>query len=563
MSSETVSTESVWPRSTGFVVGDIPLALRFVARPAQWRPIAAVVLLLGLYFAGLFIPIPGAVSPKPNQQGDWWFIAMLDFLLTGGALRRGCLFSMGLLAPALLGANARGARSPYFLLRYIVGLPAGAMLTVYVLQARGLVGPHPQDFFKMAVWVAFGAVALKMINVRLIRYRAPAPFYLNLSVFLFVSLRQGIQQLLAAQETTAVIIIAVSMVFIAVSAIFVLRSTVYIDVESIRSAFTQSSATLEISAVGEQLLDTIGSLCLIFYLCIGGGLSLVFGWREVTPGNSPVFLAASILVFAFVWSTFSKLVRLRGFQQIVNVPIMFGFADPREYALRMLHNYWIVPGCPAGPDTEQYIAKKLAAATRRSFLLLGSWVGVVLLAQYAVSRAGRSIVLFPYGPLVFVFTVLMLLGNASMILRHLWASLEHFREALRGKSRVLAGTFPLGDANKVNRFRLDADFQQYWEEEKMSEQIREVIDYVRMARLMYGNDEFYDTRRVRFQHQTMKWMSTLLTGVMVAFVACVGCLLLAPGMGRKEIGLIAIPAFLGPLFAPDAMFRVLKRFGGK
>ena len=419
------------------------------------------------------------------------------------------------------------------------------------------------SFVEATLWIAAGGIALKMINTRLIRYRGPSPFYLNLSVSLGVSLHSGLAELLAKHQYTSLAVFASTLVFIAISAVFVLRSTVHIDVESIRSAFSRSSATLEIAAIDEALLDCIGALCLIFYLGIGGCLSLALGWHSLTPANYPAFLGVSILVFALVWSTFSFVIRFGGVQQIVNVSSVFGLADPQGYALRMLNDFWIIPGHRAGPETEEYIARKLSAATRRSFLLLGSWVIVVLIAQYSVSRNGQSVVLFPYGPLVFVFSLLMLIGNASMIVRHLGASLSHFRQVLRGQSRVLVGTYPLGAANKATRLNMDADIREYWKEEKMSEQLADLIDWVKMARQMDVLRQRSGSRPPAIRVRIMKWTANLVAGLVVSFVAGAGCLFFFPGISPRDLGIVILPLVVSPFVAPDSILQLLKKIGGR
>jgi hypothetical protein len=548
----------VWPKYKDFAIGDFPLVLRFAANPGRFRAPLMVVLLLGLYVAGMFVPIPGSFRAGADNNG-WWFLTLLDSLLTGGALGRGCIFGMGLLAPLLLGAGSRVKRGvPEVFFRYTIGLGLGAAILVLTLRVRGLVGPGVRQFGVAVLWIALGGVAVTVLNTRLLRYRGPAPFYVNLFVTIVVSLRGSAGHLLAARQYAPLYLLAGSVGFIAISSAFLLKSRIRIEVESLEPAGERRTAQLEIAPVDELLLDSVSMMCLVLFLCLGGCVSLAFGWRALAPNNYPVLLGISALSFFLVWWSFATLNRYQSILRLVDVTGILKLPDPHAYALRMLNNFWIISGVSAGPDTEHYIGQRLAGSVRKSFLLLASWVAIAIALQYVVTRSDPGAMLLPYGPLVFVLTVLMLVGNFSMVLSHVSGSLSQFRQLLRGQSRVLAETLPLGFAGTGHRVALDAELRAYWEEDKISEQFDEVVDWMKLVRDMRLLEPKATRPRFGFVIHLQKWIANIVIGAVVTFVAGALCLFIWPDISRRDLGVVVLPMLVSSVFAPDVILRLVK-----
>jgi preprotein translocase subunit SecY len=549
------STESAWPRPAGFTIDRLAVFFRFASNPARLVHGLFVVLLVAVYIAGMFIPIPGAVRHAETQRHAWWFQSLLDSLITGGALGRGSIFCMGLLAPLLLVVRAR---FEWVLVRVLVGFTLVAFALSLILRMRGQISPGFRSWLVTALLIMLGGIAVKLINLGLARYHGPAPFYINLLVTIAYSLRASARELAHSHHYTPLYYLAGGIVFIGVTCVVMLRSRIRIEVQSLRKPSATPTTQMEIAPLNELLLDTIGVVGLMLYVCLSGTMSVVFNWHEITATNYPAFLAVSGIVFFLVWWMFAAVNRYRGMVRMASATGILNIVDPEEYALRMLNTFWIIPGVPAGLPTERFLSQRLSRFLRWSFVLLGSWLMVGIGIQYVAARSGLGMNALPYGPFVFVFTVFMLVGNLSMVTSSVGTSLKHFGQLLQGKSRVIADTFPLG-SSAARRLILQGDQKAYWEEERLTGQFEEMVDWLKLAQQAYSTLPQKHRPKVGWAMHLQKWITSAAIGMVVAFVSAALCLLFVPDTSGRDLSYVIVPMVVTSLFAPDILLKVMGR----
>jgi hypothetical protein len=359
-----MTRESSWPRYVGFTLKDILVLFRFIGNPANLRTFLTITTLIAAYVIGLHLPVPLVSHPATSELERWWFLQFLDSLLTGGALQRASIFSMGALAPAVFGASLRQRRMtpPEFLGRVGVLLIVSVLLT-FALRSRGLIGQSYRDFQITLIVVALGGVALKLINTQLVRLHGPGILYVNLFLMMAASLR-NVVPFMRHGDYRPLVMMAAFLAFIAVSVQFLVRKRVRIGVQNIKIAGRPRSATLEISAMDETLLDSVSTLCLLFYISTASLASLLFGWRSITADNYPVLAGISLAAMAVVGIAFRDAQRRFNFVPFLGSGAVLGVHDAKGYALRMLNNFWIIPGQKAGPDSERFIQAKTVPILR-------------------------------------------------------------------------------------------------------------------------------------------------------------------------------------------------------
>ena len=568
-----------WPQYSGFNASNLRVLLRFLTSPKQLLPVFGVFALILVYVVGLFIPIPGLSFHAQPFAGTWWFLTFLDLLFTGGALGRGSLFAMGMFAPMILGSKMSRANNIFLgWLRTVVALGAMSCIFVWILRTRGAVGSSVPAFAAAFLWITLGAIALKIIALQMARLHGPSPWYINLFLVLFLDLRAVFAQLMHDRDFAQLVVIAIGLAFIAGCGYFLLNSRVYVPVQNVAGAAARRSATLEFSAIDEALLDSVGTLCITFYICFAALLSIAFGWRFPTEHTYPALIGVSVLAFALVWKIIATAIRVPNFADIVGGPGLFGFTSPRALALRLMNSFWIIPEHQAGPETEAYIKTKMSNALKRSFLTFGVCFVVAVALHYYVSNISRTLLLFPFGPLTSVFIILMLVGNLSMMYRTAILGVSQYRQLLRGRSRLLAGTYLLGASNKSSTLALDAEAQQYWDDERILQQLHEVFEWLKLvqpetqfrfrlkAKAADGKKklglEAVDSapnakKRVLVRLRTV--LHRLVAAVVLSFLVVIPCMLLFPDLSRRDLGLIVVPLFIPIVVAPEMILGWFKR----
>jgi len=558
---------SAWPVYRGFDVRDLRMLARMFARfvgdPTRLRRLATVVFLLGIYAAGLLVRIPGVPQHAASTQEHWWFLVLLDFALTGGALGRGCVFSMGILGPLLLSHSLKKTRASFWrYVRQVIGLGLASLFIGFTLRARGLVAPGSRPFIFVCLIVAIGGIGLKLVDTYIVRLHGPSILYVNLSITLVVSLQATFTALRQGRHLWTIAAVVVGISFISISAYFLMRSRVLLQVKNIENSL-QRQATLEIPAMDEPLIDSLSIMFLTLYVCIAGCTSLLLGWHSITSRNAPVLSAISIGVFALSWIIFLVMDKYLDVFEIIGGAGRLGFTDAHGYSIRMLNNFWIIPSCKAGRETEVFLKSKLTSVVKRSFLLFASWFAIALGLEYWLAQTKPSAVLFPFGPAVFVFILVMVVGNFSAMFRYLSSALNHFKQLLRGQSRVIAEMYPLGKADQQGRISFDQDFQQYWDDEKLADHMHDMLEWLKLARDVQLVPKRELTTRGRFRTALIHLAGRLVGGVILSFVVGVVCLMLYPDIGRRELVLVMVPLVVGPVVVPEAILQSLRQWHRK
>jgi hypothetical protein len=310
--------------------------------------------------------------------------------------------------------------------------------------------------------------------------------------------------------------------------------------------------------MNEPLLDTLSVLLLILYVSTAGAVSTLFGWHTITARNIPVFSLLAAAVLALGWIIFLVVNRFLDFFESLGATGVIGLSDAHSYAMRMLNNFWIVPGLSVGRETEAFIKYKLADKVKRSFLLFAAWFVSILGLEYILVRLNPSDVLFPFGSVVFIFVLVMLVANLSAIFRDVNFALKHFKQLLRGESRLDAEMYPLGKSDHHDRLSLEQDFQQYWETERLSDQLQGMMELVEPVREMQSVKRHTPSWIIRLRNFIVHMAMRTAFGIILSFIVVVACLLTIPHIERKDMALIFLPTILTTVLAPEAVLAVLR-----
>lgn len=548
-------SESVWPTFGSLSAGNPVLLTRFTLDPGSLRTLAAVAGLLALYVAGLYAPIP-ALQPRPAGPPPWWFLRLFDQLFTGGAFDRGALFALGLFASLSFGNPAR----PFWRRLLAHGVLTVLALAVYLTRLPGSLGPA--TLAATFALLYFGGIAVVFLNRWLVRKGGPQILYVNILLLFGQHFRDVVAQLVRQRDFAVLAAAGAGIVLLSVSAVYVFRTRIFFEVENIKSMADRRSVTLEIRGVDESSLDQLGLTSVILFLSLSGVVSLFAGWRDLAAArfawvaaiSGAVFLLVAFLLvltrrFLTAGDSVSRYAR-----QVLEAGELSKLHDPYRYAMQMLNHFWIVPGTPAGRETERFIEDKLTRVMRRSFLIFTLWFVTTLLIQLWADRRGAGVLLFPYGPLVFISLFLMCIGYLSALGHRLRSELNNFKQIARGKSRLMAQSFPRpAAAARPLDLEVDAD---YWREEKTTDQMREILDWYRL--LQQGGvrpGAARAARRPRLYGAVSKVVIALLSGVLFAFIGGSLFVLLFPK--SDDLGGILISLFMAGAFSPNVFWTLL------
>ena len=551
-----MTTEAaIWPRYSKFTTGDLAILGRFLTTPGHLRSPLIVALLLVVYVGGVFTPLPTSSPLTPTTSEPWWFLALLDSLLTGGALGRGAIFAMGAVALLLFRSHLH---KPQHLVHVLLGygrVALGALVLVAFFRWRGLGEPGIQAFVGDVMLVAIGGVGIHIINRQSILHRGPHLLCVNVCITVIQGILATLQG--GAGDRGTIVLLTGIIAFIFVSAYVLFRSSALVDVEEI-SSVDHRKATVQLSPVDEPLLDSVGTLSLVLYVPVAGLASLLFGWRAVTPDNAPFFIALSLAAFACVWLVFQVASRIVSLNGMLAEESLFGPSNPRACALRMFHNFWVVRGVKPGADTENAIRGRMDQVVTRAFLLFAAWFAIAIATEYYIRQRG-ALSPFPYGPVVFVLMVLMVVGYFSMLSRHVHAAFSHFKQIMRGRSRVLADTYPLAMPGAMTQLSVTTELERYWQEEKIADHWREVVDWLKIARDMQplrGRDE---SGRQPLKARLIGWSAALTVAVVISFLAGAVCVLFYPDLSRRDLVLIILPTLVTTIAAPEPLLRLFRK----
>src|SRR4029077_7508515 len=104
----------------------------------------------------------------------------------------------------------------------------------------------------------------------------------------------------------------------------------------------------------------------------------------------------------------------------------------------------------------------------------------------------------------------------------------------------------------------------YWEDEKISEQARDLMDLYRLTRKVQGRHKTADIpRQTKLAATALQVAVVVMAAVFIAFLAGVMFVMFVPGASREAISAVVVPVFVASLFAENVLWRLpalLNRF---
>lgn len=559
--------QSLWPR-----YGTSAARPRVLAGFLFNLQAAKVTLILlaavAVYFVGISMPIPTLRPAEGTPISSWWFLRLFDLLFTGGALGRGAFFCLGLFSTFALGStvtNVAQAARKGLLLR-ILKLSVLTALIVLIFLLRGNVAVEVRAIAVTFFSVALGGVGLALINRVLMRHRGPQIIHLNIFILLYSHYSGVFLELRSLGRLSDLYLSAAGIGFIAVSAYYVFKRRIFIEIENIKSPADHRFATLELRGVDEDTLDLLAFASVILFICFAGVVSLLADFRQISQDNFLVFAGISTVLLLSVWLLLvlaSKVLASHGtmvsyISQFLDTGEMLAFHDARHYALLMLNSFWVIPNVAAGPATEEFIRERVKRVMHKSFLIFAVWFFVILGIQLYIFFYSSGLLLFPYGPLVFIFLFLMCVGNLSMILRNVRMKFGHYRQLMRGRQRVLVGPYSLATPSELRHVDFSKADDDYWDEEKLSDQVKQIIDWYQLIRqVQVIPSKSVLPKRTRIAAALWQLIIGIISGIIIAFLGGGLYVLLVPQRG--DVWAVVIPLFLGGLFSQNILWSVLKR----
>ena len=560
-------SESLWPKyGTSGAIRPRLLA-RFLFNLEAAKVTLIVLVAVALYFVGISLPIPTMRPVEGASINSWWFLRLFDHLFTGGALGRGAFFCLGLFSTFALGGmatNPQAARKG-ILLR-ILKLAVLTALTVSIFLLRGNVALEVRAIAVTFFAVALGAIGVAWINRVLMRHSGPQILQLNIFILLYSHYSGVFLELRSLGKLSDLYLSAAGVVFIAVSAYFVFKRRIFIEIENIKSQADHRFATLEVRGVDEDTVNLLAFASVILFICFAGVVSLLANFRQISQSNFLVFAGISTLLLLSVWLLLvlaGKLLASHGamvsyVSQFLDTGEMLAFRDPRHYALMMLNNFWIIPNVAAGPATEAFIRERVKRVMHKSFLIFAAWFFVILGIQLYIFFYSSGLLLFPYGPLVFIFVFLMCVANLSMVLRSVRMKFGHYSQLMRGRNRVLSGPYLLATPSELRHVDFSKGDDDYWDEEKLTDQVKQFIDWYQLMRQVQAvPSKSVSPKRTRIAAALWQLIIGIISGIIIAFLGGLLYVLLVPQRG--DVWAVVIPLFLGGLFSQNILWTVLRR----
>jgi hypothetical protein len=553
--------DSVWPTYQRFLANYPALVPRLGFDPAALRTIAAVAGLITLYVAGTFAPIPMLRPQSADGAQTWWFLKLFDELFTGGAFGRGALLSLGLLAGLTLGGLSRP-----WLRRYAYH----AVLTLLVMAAlvkRSAVPPRLLPMLGAFALLYLGGVVVVFLNRRLLRNNGPQVLHLNVFMLIFRYYRTLVGELLQRHAAVDLYLAAGGLVFLCASAAYVSRTKLFLEVENIKSAADQRRVTLEVRGIDENALELLGITNVVMFLSLSGVVSLLAGWRTMTAHvyGFAVISGAVFLLVAALLGLARRLLTSRGSimryaRDLLASDELSKLYDPFRYAMQMLNHYWVIPRVAAGLDTERFIEDKLRTLIRRSFWIFTLWFVVISAVQLYAVRYGAGLMLFPYGPLVFISLFLICVSWASAIAQSLAAELSHWRQTARGKSRLVAQTFPLR-SKPMRHLELAGPARRSEGDEKLGDDLRDILQWLRFLHQAGVQPRQMASlpHKARLFARFSQLVVGLISGALFAFIGGLIYVVALPGSSPRDIVNVVVPLFVAGAFSPNVFWNWLQR----
>lgn len=565
-------TENVWPQYEK-LTSQIPFQLgEFIFNLRVLRAVLLITAAIALYLVGIFTPLPTLRSTGVTSTSSWWFLALLDQLFTAGAFGRGSVFCLGLFATFALGRskaeNQSRLRLRNGLLRRVVIHIALALFVTLIFALQDTISHTMISLAKTWFWITLGGFVVMFINKYLVRYNGPQLIQINIFLLFYAHFDHLIDELATTGGQIELYLAALGMLLIAASAYYVFRTRFYLEVKNIKSYTSSRFATLELGGVDELTLDLLGLTSILLFLCIAGVVSLLTGWKTISSTNFLAFAFISMGVLLLIWAIHALTSRMLTshnsiFDQVrrfLDTGDLLAMHDAFRYAHRMLNNFWIIPNVAAGQETEMIIEDKMRQALNKSFMVFVFWFVVTMGIQLYTNQYGSGILLFPYGPIVFIFLFLMCIGYVSMLVRHLRMRFSRFKQMKHGKSRVMTQTYTLPSPNELGHLYLgESDVNEYWEEEKLKDQIRELIDYYRLlqqAQIIPRREALPWKKRI-LAVVVPQLLISLVSGVTLAFLGGVLYVILVPV--PDDIWTLVIPLFLTGLFFPNVIWERIRK----
>jgi preprotein translocase subunit SecY len=352
-----------------------------------WREALFVGVMLVVYVLLLQVPLPftSPAAAKAAIEGSWWPWKVVNLVITGGALSRASVLSVGAfglfltrnyLFPHLVGRVKLGRMD------IVSGLLATAIPAVLVEFGMVLVEimqPEVLPICVNGILLVAGAVFVELVNVKLQRSLGFSIITLNAVIVLgsyVLSLRS------LGDTIGASVMIAVSLIFLLIYLASQKRVR-KVHVIDRATGFNQEADVVISYSDNYVQYAFVGLWCMIASL-----LLLLIGFLFQVPLDlqSPTYL--NLLLLCGLAVAFSIFVGRYGF---------FSSFSPEAVARFLQRNIWIVPGVHPGDETEDMLRNEVAAIAQYWILFFTGWYVVFWILEYVAIGTGRRAFLFPGG----------------------------------------------------------------------------------------------------------------------------------------------------------------------
>jgi hypothetical protein len=560
--------ESVWPTFKPPGIPGISWFRGLFPDRAGVLNLLTVLALVCIYLIGIFVPISGLPEDLRTPR-HWWFLSLFDELFTGGAWGRRAIFSVGLLASIVwAGKPLIGQKVKIWgLLKRVAACLTLSALAELVLFLNIDHFPAFRQLFRIFLCLFFGCMSIVYLNFLLNKYKGPQIFHLNIIVLLFLHFFNLTRELLSGRQYFTLLMMYLGSLFIIVSALHLLRKVLHIEVFNIKDHTSRRFANLSLHGIDALSMELLATAGLNLFIIIGGLLSFATGFRILSCGTLP-FIAAISIVVCIVMAVIIHYIRivlfapnspLRLFSEFLIANHVMAFCDPRYYAQQLINNYWIIPNVQAGYDTQSFIEIRMQKALNQSLLVFASWILVMFITQAYSNLHGPNVMLYPYGPFVSIFLLLMFTSNINMLLGELRNRSTTSQQIQRGKHRVLIQSYHTRLPDEISLIDFSDSANVYWKDDRLTDNVHEIVQLFKSVQSM-GLIPNKKTRiafraKIPLKDQifyfSIQVILSCLTGAFLAFLG--GALYVSLATGTGDLWAVVIPLFLTGFLSPNLL----------
>ncbi len=182
--------------------------------------------------------------------------------------------------------------------------------------------------------------------------------------------------------------------------------------------------------------------------------------------------------------------------------------------------------------------------------------------QIFLIHSGANTIIFLLSPLVFMFLLITCISNISMIWNNIRTQFNQFKQISKGKSRLLAQTFPIQSMLSLKQIAIDGMDIHGIENDKIKDQIRDLIDWIRLLRqynVAFPGDSPYKTPTKK--EKGLKIISQILVAILsgTALALVGGFLYIFFNPDIESLAALIISLFVSGTFAPTVIWKLMRK----